>query len=268
MAALFHLPERCLIKISGDDAETFLQSLVTQNVAGLEAGRLIYACLLTPQGRFLHDFFIFREEGAFFLECETQRREDLLRRLKMFRLRSKVMIEDCAADFSVYAGATGKFRDPRLAELGFRTYLPADHQVTKAASAVAYKDMRIHLGVPEGSIDIRPEIDTLSDMNLDRLHAVSWDKGCFVGQEVAARMENRGLVKKRLLIVAGESLTVGEALSQDGHAVGEVRSVNKAGREGLALLKLAALESEGGRITRSDKSIISIHPPAWLQSGH
>jgi folate-binding protein YgfZ len=263
MADLFHLPERCLIKVSGDEAESFLQNLVTQDMAQVQDGKLAYSCLLTPQGRFLHDFFIFREEGAFFLECETQRREDLLRRLKIFKLRSKVVIEDCSGAFAVYAGTSGKYKDPRLAELGYRSYLPAG-EMTHAALSSAYKDHRIHLGVPEGSIDIKPEFDTLADMNLDRLNAVSWTKGCFVGQEVAARMENRGLVKKRLMIISGERLVAGEVLSQSGVSVGDVRSVNAAGTEGLALLKLNALESGAGEITQSGKSIITARLPPWL----
>lgn len=262
---IFHLPERCLIRIAGEEAAPFLQNLITQDIAEVRDGKLAYSCLLTPQGRFLHDFFIFREEDAFLLECETQRREDLLRRLKMFRLRSKVVIEDCSAAFAVYASASGKFRDPRLAELGYRSYLPADEKI-EAAPAAAYKDKRIHLGVPEGSIDIKPEFDTLADMNLDKLHAVSWTKGCFVGQEVAARMENRALIKKRLAIIAGEKLIAGEALTQNDVAVGEVRSVNNAGTEGLALLKLAALENGPEPILHSGKSIITARLPEWLKS--
>jgi folate-binding protein YgfZ len=259
---MYKLDNRCLIKISGEDAESFLQNLVTQNMTGLEQGRLIYSCLLTPQGRFLHDFFIFKEDAAFFLECETARREDLLKRLKIFKLRSKVTIEDCAEAFTVYAGATGKFRDPRLMELGYRSYLPA-HEKTETVSAAEYQDHRIHLGVPEGSIDIRPEVDTLAEVNLDKLQAVSWTKGCFVGQEVAARMENRGLVKKRLVIVVGQNLTANEPLSQNGISVGDIRSVNSAGTEGLALLKLAAL---AGDISRANGFAVTAHLPAWIDN--
>ena len=262
--AFFRLEERCLIKISGADAESFLQSLVTQDMARLQAGRLVYACLLTPQGRFLHDLFIFREDGDFFLECETQRREDLLRRLKVFKLRSKVIIEDCAETFSVYAGDQGTFRDPRLEALGYRSYLPVNAAMAGTGSAAAYKDRRIHLGVPEGSIDIKPEGDTLADVNLDILHAVSWDKGCFVGQEVAARMENRGLVKKRMVIISGAQLVAGGALTQNGPTVGEVRSINASGTEGLAILKLAALDRDSGPVMQPDGTIIAAYPPAWL----
>jgi folate-binding protein YgfZ len=258
---IYHLPERGLIKLFGEDAEAFLQTLVTQDMAKLEPEKLVYACLLTPQGRFLHDFFIFKEHGVFFLECETQRREDLIRRLKIFKLRSKVMIEDCSAAFAVYAGTSGKFIDPRHEELGFRSYLPP---AGVATPAIVYKDLRIHLGVPEGSIDIKPETDTLADANLDYLNAVSWTKGCFVGQEVAARMENRGLVKKRMVIVSGSRLTAGDALTQNGHAVGDIRSVSQDRTEGLALLKLAALQ-DSSPITQADGMTIEARLPDWVK---
>ncbi|MBU6476060.1 MAG: folate-binding protein, partial [Alphaproteobacteria bacterium] len=245
MDGFVRLEARAPLKISGADAESFLQNIVTQDVAGLREGELRYGCLLTPQGRFLHDFFIFRDGADFILEGEAARMDDLIRRLKMFRLRAKVDIG--AADFAVYAGAEipkadFSFADPRLPEMGFRSYLPV--AATGAAGAPdAYKDRRIRLGVPEGGVEIKPEIDTISDVSLDRLGAVSWRKGCFVGQEVTARMKNRGLAKKRLAIVAGRGLVAGAALVQAGVAVGEVRAVNAAGGAGLAVLRLAAAEA-------------------------
>jgi folate-binding protein YgfZ len=262
------LPERCLVKVSGADAAAFLQSLITHDVMALTSGQLAYSCLLTPQGRFLHDFFIFREEAGFFLECETQRREDLIRRLTVFRLRAKVTIEDCRGLFSVYAGSAPagnrSFSDPRLKELGYRFYLPANEAISGMNPEI-YKDRRITLCVPEGSSEIKPEIDTLSDVNLDRLQAVSWDKGCYVGQEVTARMKNRALVKKRMMIVSGQHLAAGSALTQGGYAVGDVRAVNAAATEGLAILKLAVLE-ETTRVLQPDGSAVSAQLPAWVNT--
>jgi folate-binding protein YgfZ len=231
------LDDRCLLKVSGDDAASFLQNLVTNDIFKTP----VYACLLTPQGRFLHDLFITRDGDDFFLECETARREDLMRRLKFFTLRSKTILEDCHSLFDVYATTekTG-FADPRLPELGHRFYLPRKERLENTAARHHYSDLRIRLGVPEGS-DMKPEIDVAADVNLDKLNAVSWDKGCFVGQEVTARMNHRGLVKKRLVIVSGESLKAGESLLQEGRVVGEVRAVNSTGNQGLAVLKLDAL---------------------------
>src|SRR3989304_3622743 len=167
-----HLEERCLIKISGVDAAAFLQNLVTNDVTKIAPGQIIYACLLTPQGRFLHDFFISRDGESFFLECETQRRGDLIRRLNIFKLRAKAVIEDCHGLFGIYTSTACpegvvSFKDPRLNALGYRFYLPGNEIYPGAASPEAYRDMRISLGIPEGSLDMRPETDILANVNLD-----------------------------------------------------------------------------------------------------
>jgi hypothetical protein len=261
------LEGRCLIRVTGEDAESFLQSLVTNDVTKLRPGKMIYACLLTPQGRFLHDFFISRDQQGFFLECETQRREDLIRRLNIFKLRAKVTVEDCYDLFNVYAATenpagTPAFKDPRLEALGYRFYLPAGQKYPQDLPQEIYLDRRISLGIPEGSIDIKPETDTPANVNLDYLNAISWDKGCYVGQEITAMTENRGVVKKRMVIIAGQGLTVGDTLLNNGHNVGELRSVNSSRKQGLAILKLAVLK---GPLALSSGSIISAHLPEWLK---
>ncbi len=264
------LAERCLIRVSGADATTFLQNLVTNDVALLERGQLVYACLLTPQGRFLHDFFIFKDAENFFLECEAQRREDLIRRLNAFKLRAKLTITDCHGLFSVYAGnhapeGRDSFRDPRLEALGYRFYLAENENPPDENSPQAYRDMRIRLGIPEGSPEIKPEIDTLADVNLDHSRAVSWDKGCYVGQEVTARMNNRSLVKKRMMIVSGHLLTAEGSLTQNGYTIGEMRAVNTSRTLGLAILKLAALEDNAGSVLQPDGGAVSPCLPDWLR---
>jgi len=268
--AVCRLPERCLIKVSGTDAESFLQNLVTNNVAGIRPDQIVYACLLTPQGRFLHDFFVSRDTEGLFLECETLRREDLIRRLNIFKLRAKINIEDCHGLFDVYAaderpeGITA-FRDPRLSELGYRFYLPRNQKRPNTFSAEAYRDRRIALGIPEGSIDMRHETDTIANVNLDCLHAVSWDKDCYVGQEITAMTENRGVVKKRMVIVSGQELTSGDTLFHNGHEVGEVRSVNSLRTQGLAIIKLAALNDPSYPLTISNGSKVAAQLPEWLK---
>jgi folate-binding protein YgfZ len=257
-----------LLRIAGEDAASFLQNLVTNDVMKLAADQLMYACLLTPQGRFLHDFFISRDDGGFFLEGETSRRDDLIKRLNFFKLRAKVTIEDCSAHMEVYTSperpAAGRyFQDPRLPALGYRFYLPKMERPAEISYAGSYQDRRIHLGVPEGSIDIKPETDTLAHVNLDHLHAVSWDKGCYVGQEITAMTENRGVAKKRMVIVFGNGLKIGDILLHGGHEAGEVRSVNSTETEGLAVLKLTSLETPGLVIGRTG-SAVSARLPEWL----
>ena len=264
------LEERCLIKISGADAESFLQNIVTNDVAGIRPDQLVYSCLLTPQGRFLHDFFISQDAEGFFIECETLRREDLIRRLNIFKLRAKVTIEDDHGKFHVYAATEQPkkippFKDPRLSELGYRFYLPAGQKYPDALSPEAYRDRRIGLGVPEGSIDMKPETDTIANVNLDYLHAVSWNKGCYIGQEITAMTENRGVVKKRMLVVSGHMLTAGDMLSQNGHDVGEIRSVNSLRTQGLAVLKLSVLNNSLSPLTGGAGAIVFAQLPKWLK---
>lgn len=263
------LEGRCLVRVSGADAGSFLQNLVTNDITAVGQDNLAYACLLTPQGRFLHDFFISRDQDGFYLECETQRRDDLIRRLTLFRLRAKVSIEDCFSAFGVYASAVcpkgvTTFPDPRLAELGYRWYLPKGSMKENYALQSAYQDRRIRLGVPEGTIDIKPETDTIANANLDHLHAVSQEKGCYVGQEITAMTENRGVVKRRMLIVSGRHLAAGENLVQNGHVVGEIRSVNTSRTEGLAILKLTCLGDSASMTAGPNGELCLMRVPGWL----
>lgn len=254
--ALSRLDERCLIHLSGEDAQGFLQNLITQDVVALPERTLAYGCLLTPQGRFLHDMFFFRDAGGFCLEVERARRDDFIRRLNVFKLRAKVTIADEPG--RVYAGERTDeahcYQDPRLPGLGWRSYTGKE---LTAGAAQDWQDHRIHLGVPEGSIDMRPEVDIMADINLDALHAVSFNKGCFVGQEVTARVNWRALIKRRLFIVSAQGLEAGQLLLEQGRAVGEVRSVNAMATEGLAVLKLDAVP-EGVDVRRPDWLIMDI----------
>ncbi len=232
-----HLSDRRLVRVAGEDAETFLQNIVTNDVRGVVPGKLMYACLLTPQGAWLHDFFILPDEGGYLLDCEASRADDLLRRFNIFKLRSRVSFSD-VTDTQVYAITKGGrgYPDPRRETLGFRVYtkdkIPAD-------PVSRYYDFCIEQGVPCGSLTIKPEKETMADVNLDLLNAVAWDKGCFVGQEVAARMHNRGLTKRRLFVVLGNKLKPG-VLKQGANDAGEIRQVNSTGDKALAVIKLAA----------------------------
>lgn len=230
-----HLDDRRLIRVSGDDAGSFLQNVMTNDIRLLKNNGLLYACLLTPQGQVLHDFFVLHDEtGGYLLDCDHGRSDDLLRRLHMFRLRAKATLSP-VDEMRVYTGAG--LDDPRLPQLGKRLY--TKKKIGTNASLSDYEDFCIGLGVPCAPA-IHWEKDVLADVNLDRLNAVAWDKGCFIGQEVAARMHHRNLAKKRLWIVEGEDLTLGE------HAgVGDIRHINAQGSRGLVLVKTAVVKETG-----------------------
>ena len=294
------LEDRGVLRIAGADAVAFLQGLVSNDVARTEAGRAVYAALLTPQGRYLHDMIIVGEPGAGALLVETDkaRLADLKRRLTLYRLRAKVTIEEAGDGLAVAAlwparaaaalglaeeaGAARAWQggvayvDPRLAALGARAILPPASAGTALAAAGAgegtlgdYERLRMALGVPAGGRDLWPEKSILLENGFDELNGVDWQKGCYVGQELTARTKYRGLVKKRLLPVeiAGALPAPGSAILLDGTEVGEMMSgVGGNGTAlGLALLRLDALRrAETGGELRVGDSRLMPKRPSWM----
>ncbi|MHA1537045.1 MAG: CAF17-like 4Fe-4S cluster assembly/insertion protein YgfZ [Alphaproteobacteria bacterium] len=284
------LEDRALVAVSGQDRVAFLQGLVSNDVERVGQERAIHAAFLTAQGKYLHDFFIAAPADEFLLDCEAARLDDLVQRLSMYRMRSKVSIEQ-RTDFCVAAaygqGAAGKlglgeergeaapfaggivFIDPRLAAGGARALLPRDSAAAAledAGLAVAkpedYEAMRLALGLPDGSRDLVVGKSTLLESGFDELAGVDWDKGCFLGQELTARTRYRGLVKKRLVPVAieGPLPEPGSLIEQDGREAGEMRSGH--GQLGLALLRLEALENTSEPLTSGDTNLTP-QKPDW-----
>ncbi|WP_448203047.1 CAF17-like 4Fe-4S cluster assembly/insertion protein YgfZ [Azospirillum sp. sgz302134] len=288
------LEDRGVIAVGGEDRAAFLQGLVSNDVLRVSEAQAAYALFLTPQGKFLHDFRIAECGGALLLDPETARREEFLRRLKMYKLRSKVTLEDRAAAMVAVAlfggdalarlglpeeaGATVPFAggvaftDPRLPALGARAFLPrAEAEAALATAgfvrreAADYDALRIGLGVPDGSLDLIPEKSIPLENDLDDLNAISWDKGCYMGQELTARTKYRALIKKKLFTVAvdGPLPAPGTPVTLDGREVGELRSGH--GGTALALLRLEDVtraEQEGMPLKAGD-STLTPRKPAW-----
>jgi folate-binding protein YgfZ len=267
---------RGLLALTGTDAVTLLQGLVSNDVAKAAPGRLVYAALLTAQGRFLHDFFAASWDGGLVLDCERARQDDLTRRLTLYRLRSKVQFASlndshCVAlvwgDGEPAAALPGPGApDPRHAGLGRRLILPRDG--TEAALAAAgltpgtaeeYDALRLSLGVPDGSRDLEPDRALLMESNFEALSGVDFGKGCYVGQEITARMKHRGLTKKRLYRVQGDAdlPPPGTPVTQDGKEAGELRT--SQGRAGLALLRIEAVET-GAALTADGVTLGTVGP--------
>jgi hypothetical protein len=256
------LPDRGLVRVSGPDRFTFLQGLVSNDVTGPLP---VWAALLTPQGKWLHDFFVVAGEGSLLLDCEAARADDLVARLKKFRLRAKV---DLAREdgWHVFAGwheaacPDGGWPDPRLPAAGWR--LMAAACMAADADAAAYDLHRLSLGLPDGLRDLEPEKSILLENGFDELRGVSWSKGCFMGQELTARTRYRGLVKKRLMPVelAGPLPARDTPLMQGGTEVGVMRSGRD--RSGLALLRLEALGHDAA-IT-AGRTVLTPRVPDWM----
>lgn len=238
------IPNRGRIRVGGADAAKFLQGLISNDLDKLNARPSLYACLLTAQGKFMYDFIITRENGVYTLDCEGgDRAASLLKRLSMYRLRSQVTLE-CEEHVPLYAvfGAGG-IPDPRSDELGTRH--PAAPAGVPELPFSIWDDRRIRLGIADGSRDAELEKSTLEELNMVK-SGVSFEKGCYVGQELTARMEHRGLGKKHL-VALGFNLPLpghGEEIILNGEAIGTMRS--SCGTIGLALVRDDALESLRG----------------------
>lgn len=271
-ARLALLPNRGVIAIGGEDRVTYLQGLISNDVRLATPDKAIYTWLMTPQGKYLFDFFMFETGDALLLDVEADRLDDLMRKLKMYKLRAKVTLENVSDRFAVAAifgegsdvaagfdagAARGQAAalagggviavDPRSEKLGVRALAPRDGAESlfnlPTADFSEYDRLRLALGVPDGARDLIPEKSIALENNMDALGALSWDKGCYMGQELTARTKYRGLVKKRLVTVRveGDLPPAGTPVFLGEQEAGELRS----GRDGLALalLRIDSLES-------------------------
>lgn len=293
MSSYVILQERGLITVGGADRTDFLQGLISNDIKRVGPDRAIWAALLTPQGKYLHDFFITEMDGRFLLDCEAERLMDLGQRLSRYKLRAEIDLgmsetevvaaiygEGAETHFGLPAepGAAAPFGggvsyvDPRLAEMGIRAVLPKEDAAASlqavgldAGARDSYDTHRLALGLPDGSRDMVVEKSILLESNFDELHGVDWDKGCFMGQELTARTKYRGLVKKRLVPVAikGAAPAPGTLIMYDGKEAGEMRSA--CDDIGMALMRLEYLErvlAGEGRFEAAG-SAITPRKPDW-----
>lgn len=286
------LDDRGLLELSGEDRVAFLQGLVSNDVAKAAPDRALWAAFLTAQGKYLHDFFLIDGGQALLLECEGGRREDLFRRLRLYKLRSKIALadatdrwrsaalwgEDALARLGLPATAGAArafaggfvFADPRHPGLGARALLPREGAEAALAEAgftladrAGYEARRLALGLPEGSRDLPVEKAILLENGFDELGGVDWQKGCWMGQELTARTKYRALIKKRLLPVRleGAAPSPGTPVLQAGREVGELRSVLDG--RALALLRLEALDSAEPLL--AGEARLTPERPDWLR---
>jgi folate-binding protein YgfZ len=285
---------RSVIAIGGDDRAEFLQGLISNDTKRIGAAQAIFAALLSPQGKFAYDLLLVEEGARYLVDTESARRAELLKRLKMFKLRSQVTLDDLDSDLVVInlfggdtlarlglaanagtAKALGGgvvFTDPRLPDLGAHAFLPRTTYATTLselgfteAAQGSFKDHRYALGVPEGSNDLLPDKAIPLECGFDELNGVDWQKGCYMGQELTARTKYRGLVRKRLLPIRfeGNPLPVGTDLTLDGKEVGDIRAVD--GHHGLALLRLEHLDAILAKGIDADGTRVIASVPAWVK---
>lgn len=244
-------PDRTLWHLTGTDALHFLQGLVSNDIRPLQAAPgLIWAALLTPQGKYLADFFVGRaDDGPILIDIATALAPATLKRLTMYRLRADVQIAPSALHVRRGLGTPpeGAFPDPRHPALGWRAY----SATPGTAPAIDWDAIRVAHLIPETGIELVPDDTYILEAGFERLHGVDFRKGCYVGQEVTARMKHKTELRKGLArvviegsappgseITAGEK-TVGTLFTQSGgHAIAQLRFDQATGemRAGTARL--------------------------------
>ncbi len=282
MKTVVFLEERGVLAVGGPQRLSFLQGLISNDVERVRPDQTIYAALLTPQGKFLFEFFIADRDGVLLLDTDRDRLPDLQKRLMMYKLRSDVTIADRTGDFSVHAllgpvdglgDAPGAalaldngvaFTDPRSARLGARAILPRGTAQTTfdrlgftAGPFEAYEARRVEVGAADSRRDLEVDKTLLLEANFETFNGISFSKGCYVGQELTARTKYRGNVRRRLYPVVIEGVTApGTEVNLGDKLVGEVRSI--AGNRGIALLRIEDVEqarAEGAALTAGGATV-------------
>ena len=260
------LESRAVISLTGPEARDFLQNLVTNDLDRLEPGRGLYAALLSPQGKIGFDFLVVEGEGGLLLDAAADAREALLKKLKLYRLRAKVEIA-ARDELGVYAGLTGdavrravSFPDPRHDGLPARSIGAVAEMPGDLPAEDAYQAARLRLGIPEGA-DFGFEKIFALDGGLDELHAVSFTKGCYVGQELTARMKHRATSRKRPMPVTTDAVLPppGTPVSQEGD-IGEI--IAARGRHGFASIRLD--KWDGAKDAKAGEVSVALRKPEWL----
>ncbi len=240
---------RAIIEVSGQDATKFLQGLVTNDLRKLERDGIVYAAFLTPQGKYLADFFLVaRPDGVIWLDVAAPLAAELLRRLAAFKLRAQVSLAQLDHPVSRGTGPApeGALSDPRHPALGWRLYgqaLPDD--------GTDWDALRVAHCIPESGIELLPNETFILEAGFERLHGVDFRKGCYVGQEVTARMQHKTSLRKGLVTVAIEGRApVGTEIMADGKLAGQV--FTQADGKAIAYLRFdraaGEMQAEGARL--------------------
>jgi len=255
MKAAF-LPDRGVVKVSGEDARNFLHGLITTDLARLEPGAGRFGALLTPQGKIIADFLIAEapagQGGGVLIDCPRALAGELAKKLGFYKLRAKVTVENLSDSLGVIAAWDGDlatkpglaFPDPREPRLGWRIFAAETEAQAIAGrigadlvDSVEYEAHRIACGVPRGGLDFMYGDAFPHETNMDRLHGVDFDKGCYVGQEVVSRMQHRGTARTRTVRVTleGARPEAGTTVLAGDKSVGTMGS--SSGQNGLALIR-------------------------------
>lgn len=286
MVDICTLPSRGVFRVTGSDTSHWLQDLVTNDIDRLETEAALYAALLSPQGKILFDFIVYGAPdgngGGVLIDCEAAALDALVKRLSMYRLRSNVkltpepdlgVISSCTPLDAALAFVEVAARDPRLEKLGYRMIGDRDRmqaeyeaQGHRVDGEDVYRDYLLELGVPNGAADFAPGKAYPLESNFEELSGVSFSKGCFIGQEVIARMKHKTELRKRVLPVSVDDdvLVVGADIRAGSAKAGTILS--SSGNKGLALVRLEEWQEarEANVSLEADGALVSVSVPDWL----
>jgi folate-binding protein YgfZ len=246
------LEDRGLISVTGDEADEFLQNIVTNDIEKVDKNNSIYSALLSPQGKYLHEFFITHVDKGYLIDCDSSSREDLISNFAKYKLRSKVDLKDLSSDYVIGIINLDKFNeiqsevnkstdtiiyrespifvDPRKKELGVRIlssleklHLTIKELSLKIVDSTKYFDLAHNLGIPEkGFVNLKEQLFGL-EANFEELNAIDFKKGCYVGQENTARMKLKNKLRRRLLALkTNEEIKIGEDLNFGKIKIGKI----------------------------------------------
>lgn len=205
------LQSRSLISINGEDKVNFLQNILSNDINKLKSEKIIYTLLLSSNGRFLHDIFIFQDDNNLYLDILAERKEDFIKRLSIYKLRSNVTIQNLD-NIQVYFSETFHtekfcFPDPRLKNFGYRLYGKFDNDSNN------YNQLRIINLIPEAETELKYDKSFPLEFGMDYLNAIDFEKGCYIGQELTTRTKRRGVIRKAIYLAeADQELNTGDVI--------------------------------------------------------
>ena len=243
------------INIAGDDRQEFLQGLITNDINACNRNNPIYSCILSPQGKFLADFFVIELDGSYLIEIHNRFFDNILQKLQLYKLKSKVIISENNSYLSCVLFINKKiavpnhlisFQDPRNNNIGIRYILNTDNSSSLKKLGFTpvdinyYKEILMKNLIPYSPDDLIENKSLLLENNFQNINAISWDKGCYVGQEITARMKYRALLKKKIytLEIISGSIQVGEKITINDISIGEIISITN--KFAIAMLKIDA----------------------------
>ena len=258
------------LSIEGEDSSEFLQNLITNDIYRCTKENILYSCLLTPQGKFISDFFIFKKDGKYLIETHSFFYEKLLKKINLYKLRSKVLINEMTNlnSYSVFGdlkkdeGTILFTNDPRNKNIGHKLIHEQQHlEILNDFNEIdekKYHEILIQNTVPLSHYDLEENKSLLLENNFENLNSISWEKGCYIGQEITARMKYRALLKKRIysLTVKKGSPKVEQSIKENGSDYGKIISIENDSILAMLKIELAEKKINAQQQIKTDEGLI------------